>query len=120
MCKEQSGEEKKCSSEYNIHPIQKLSASVQTLPPPVVELYRLELLSVLTKKARREQNNSQVKLRELSAKRDMNKANIIHFSNKCLKEKIGRKKPSIFQPSPQQFLQVYFLLMDHSKHWHRA
>jgi hypothetical protein len=43
------GSQKKCSIKCNIHPTQKLGASVQTLPLLAVELYMPELLSVSRK-----------------------------------------------------------------------
>jgi len=42
---------KDCDIKCNIHPTQKLAASVQTLPLLAVELYTPKLLSVLRKKA---------------------------------------------------------------------
>jgi len=40
---------KDCTIKCNIHPTQKLAASVQTLPLLAVELYTPKLLSVLRK-----------------------------------------------------------------------
>jgi hypothetical protein len=49
MCKGRVATKNKCRTKCNIHPIQKLGASVQTLPLLAVELYRPELLPVLKK-----------------------------------------------------------------------